>query len=64
MSIISNTTSRPCFRDHTGTHKGVQVPANPLCSPSGLAIAIDTLTSPYNITCTFIATTQFLHLQI
>ena len=47
------------FTDHTAMNRDVQIPANPFYAPTVLAAAITNLTLPYNITCTFNATTQF-----
>ena len=59
ISITLNTTDSSRLTDHTGTNRDVQRPANPLYSPGNLTTAITTLTSPYNITLTYNATTQF-----
>ena len=58
ISITLNATDRLRFTDHTGTNRDVQIPANPLYAPSALATAITTLTSPFNIICTYNNTTQ------
>ena len=57
-NITLNLTDGLHFTDHTAVNRDVQIPAHAFYSGPGYATAITTLTSPFNLICTYNATTQ------